>query len=102
MCDQVPGPTTVAWPSAGPAKSWRPEPGARAAGHGARGAVIAVADCQPLAADGIWRVTLAREPCGRLAGRGQNGPWRLLQLDDLTDEQLAVFEAAVARVPVAA
>ena len=79
-----------------------PEPGARAVGHGACGAVVAVAAWQPLAGDDIWRVTLAHEPCGRLVGRGQGGPWRLLRLDDLTDGQLAAFEAAAARAPVAA
>lgn len=73
-----------------------PEPGERAVGHGVCGAIVAVPDEQPLKVDGIWRVTLAGEPFGRLVGRrrGDGGAWRLLQLDDLTDAQLDAYEAA--------
>ncbi len=65
-----------------------PEPGERAMGHGVSGAVVAVPEQQPLAADNVWRVTLAGEPFGRLVGRVRDGAWQLLQLDDLTDAQL--------------
>lgn len=72
-----------------------PGPGERAAGHGIGGIVAGVPDRQPLAADGIWRVVLAGEAFGRLVGRGANGTWRLLSLDDLTDAQLDAFAAAL-------
>ena len=77
----------------------RPAIGDRATGYGARGTVIAVPDCQPLAADGIWRVTLAGEEFGRLVRRGgrehDGETWQLLQLDDVSDEQLDTYEASM-------
>jgi hypothetical protein len=72
-----------------------PEPGERAKGLGMSGAVVAVPERQPLAADNVWRVTLAGEPFGRLVGRARDGAWQLLQLDDLTDAQLDAFEVAI-------
>ncbi len=76
-----------------------PAIGDRATGYGARGTVIAVPDCQPLAADGIWRVTLAGEGFGRLVRRGgrehDGEAWQLLQLDDVSDEQLDTYEASM-------
>ena len=79
-----------------------PRSGARAAGHGVCGTIVAVPAWQPLAGDGIWRVTLAHEPFGRLVGRGQGGAWQLLQLDDLADEQIAALEAVAMDLPAAA
>lgn len=95
---------TAVDPGAGALAAWRqavaavlgprrPDPGERAVGYGVTGTVIAVADQQPLAADNVWRVTLAEEACGRLVGRGHGGAWRLLQLDDLTDAQLDAYDA---------
>ena len=72
-----------------------PEPGGLAVGHGVSGAVSVVPSPQPLAADGIWRVRLAGERFGRLVGRARNGAWRLLRLDELTDAQLDILEAAL-------
>ncbi len=69
-----------------------PEPGERAKGLGMSGAVVAVPDQQPLAADNVWRVTLAGEPFGRLVERARDGAWQLLQLDNLTDAQLDAYE----------
>jgi hypothetical protein len=77
----------------------RPEPGERAMGHGASGAVVAVPEQQPFAADNVWRVTLAGEPFGRLVERARDGAWQLLQLDDLTDAQLDAYEATVSDPP---
>ena len=79
-----------------------PRSGARAASHGVCGTIVAVPAWQPLADDGVWRVTLAQEPFGRLVGRGQGGAWRLLQLDDLTDEQIAALETIAMDLPAAA
>lgn len=78
-----------------------PDPGERAVGHGVTGAIVAVPEQQPLAADGIWRVALAGEPFGRLVRRGHDdgGAWQLLQLDDLTDAQLDAHEAAGLDLP---
>ena len=63
-------------------------------GHGVSGAIIAVPGQQPLAADNVWRITLAGELLGRLVGHGRDGAWQLLQLDDLTDAQMDAFEVA--------
>lgn len=73
----------------------RPEPGERASGHGLSGAIVAVADLQPLAADNIWCIGLAGEPFGRLVGGARGGAWRLLQLDELTDSQCGAYEAGM-------
>lgn len=77
----------------------RPDPGERAVGYGLVGTIVAVHPVQPLARDRVWRVTLAGEPCGRLVrseGRRRAGWWSLLQVDDLTDAQLELLDAALA------
>jgi hypothetical protein len=73
-----------------------PSPGERASGHGLEGVVATVLACQPLAEDDVWRVTLAGEPFGRLVSPAPDGSWHLLQLEELTDAQLDVLEAATA------
>lgn len=79
----------------------QPAIGDRAAGYGVSGRIAAVAECQPLAGDGIWRVSLVGEAFGRLIRQDeqayQNGEdgWVLLQVDDLSDVQLAAYEAAM-------
>ncbi len=79
----------------------QPALGERAAGYGVSGRLAVVPDRQPLAADGIWRVTLVGESVGRLVrldeqdyGSGVAG-WQLLQLDDITDAQMEAYEAAM-------
>ena len=76
-----------------------PAIGDLAAGHGVRGAVVAIPDKQPLAADGIWRVTLEGESFGRLVRHRPDAvcgaAWHLLQLDEMTDAQLDVFDVAM-------
>jgi hypothetical protein len=79
-----------------------PRSGTQATGYGVCGTIVSIATWQPLAGEGIWRVTLAHEPFGRLVGRGQGGTWRLLQLDDLADEQIAALEAVAMDLPAAA
>ena len=76
-----------------------PEPGERATGHGMSGAVVAVPEQQPLAADDIWRVVLAGELFGRLVRRAQDGAWQLLQLDELSNAQVDAFEVTVLDLP---
>ena len=81
-----------------PPRPVRPGVGEPASGHGVSGTIAAVPDVQPLARDGIWRVTLAGEAFGRLVrfdGRAPGDGWRLLQMDDVTDEQLDRYEAAM-------
>lgn len=82
---------------------FRPAAGNRAAGHGVGGAIAAVPEQQPLGRQGIWRITLEGEGCGRLVRcKGQehgSAVWRLLQLDDVTDEQLDAYEAATLDPP---
>lgn len=73
----------------------RPEPGERACGQGASGAIVAVAEQQPLAADGIWRISLAGEPFGRMVGPARDGAWLLLRVDDLTASQCDAYEASM-------
>ncbi len=75
-----------------------PDPGDRAAGYGMDGTIVTVHSVQPLSNDRIWRVTLAGEACGRLVRseqRRRSGWWSLLQIDDLTDAQLALLDAAL-------
>jgi hypothetical protein len=69
-------------------------PGDAAFGHGVHGIVATVAACQPLAADGIWRVALVDESFGRLVGASPEGDWYLLELGELTEAQLDALEAA--------
>ena len=79
----------------------RPAVGDLAAGHGARGAVVAIPDNQPLAADDIWRVTLEGETVGRLVRLRPDAvcgaAWHLLQIDEMTDAQLDAFDAAMSQ-----
>ena len=79
----------------------RPALGERGASYGVSGRIASVAETQPLAGDGVWRVTLAGESVGRLVRwDGQEcetaAPgWRLLQIDDLTESQLEAYETAM-------
>ena len=70
-----------------------------AVGHGMSGRIAAVPDLQPLERDGIWRVVLHGEVVVRVVrpARRQGSVWRwqLLQMDDMTDEQLDAYEAAL-------
>jgi len=83
----------------GDSGSLRPVAGDEAAGYGMRRRIAAVPDCQPLGHDGIWRVALHGEVvvrvvrCSALPGTGSH--WQLLQMDDMTDEQLDIYEAAL-------
>ena len=80
----------------------RPDPGERVAGHGVSGTIIGVPEPQPLGTAGIWRVSLAGEPFGRLVRRGRQdrlGVWQPLQLNDLTEVQLDAYEAAMLEQP---
>ena len=91
---------------AGTGPRLRPAVGELAAGHGVHGVIGAVAAVQPLATEGIWRVALGGEACGRLV-RGASGTcdghdaaaWRLLRIDDLSDEQLDAYERAMSDHP---
>ena len=67
-------------------------------GYGVSGTILGIPEQQPLANDEIWRVFLAGEARGRLVrmDRRRNGiTWRLLQLHDVSDAQLEVYEAAM-------
>lgn len=76
-----------------------PEPGSAASGHGVSGVIALLRSRQPLAAEGIWRVSLAGEPGGRLVRHRQGGGWQLLQVDDLTDAQLEAYESGMQNPP---
>ena len=77
----------------------RPAPGKRALGYGVSGliVVVVVPEFQPLAADAIWRVALAGGSVGYLVRRDEQdyasgaAGWLPLQLDDLTDAQIAII-----------
>lgn len=77
----------------------RPIAGDEAAGHGMSRGIAAVPGWQPLEHDGIWRVVLRGEVVVRVVRHAtrQGGGWRwqLLQMDDMTDEQLDAYEAAL-------
>ncbi len=79
----------------------RPGPvlGDLAAGHGVSRRIAAVPDWQPLERDGIWRVVLQGEVVVRVvrpATRQDSAlRWELLRMDDMTDEQLDAYEAAL-------
>ena len=77
-----------------------PVAGDMAAGHGMSRNIAAVPGWQPLERDGIWRVVLHGEVVVRVVRHAtrQGGGWRwqLLQMDDMTDEQLDAYEAALA------
>jgi hypothetical protein len=70
-----------------------------AVGHGMRGRIAAVPDLQPLERDGIWRVVLHGEVIVRVVRptmrQGSAWRWQLLQMDEMTDEQLDAYEAAL-------
>lgn len=75
-----------------------PAAGDQASGHGVRGTISAVPERQPLGGEGVWRISLGGEPFGRLVRRAQGGigvTWQLLQINDLSDEQLDAYEAAM-------
>lgn len=77
----------------------RPVAGDAAAGYGVAGEIAAVPDWQPLAHEGIWRVALHGEAVVRIV-RCSTQPdstphWALLQMDDMTDEQLDTYEEAL-------
>ena len=77
----------------------RPVAGDVAAGHGMSCGIAAVPGWQPLERDGIWRVVLHGEVVVRVVRdatrQGGGWQWRLLQMDDMTDEQLDAYEAAL-------
>jgi len=77
----------------------RPVVGDMAAGHGLSCRIAAVPGWQPLEGDGIWRVVLHGEVVVRVVRhatrQGSGWRWQLLQMDDMTDEQLDVYEAAL-------
>ena len=77
----------------------KPSVGDHAAGHGMSGRIAAVPDVQPLERDGIWRVVLHGEVVVRVVRhatrQGSTWCWQLLQMDDMTDEQLDAYEAAL-------
>ena len=73
----------------------QPAPGAPARGYGLNGRVAALRARQPLARDGIWRVSLDGECAGRLVRWSEEGFWQLLQVDDLTDAQMEAYDTAM-------
>jgi hypothetical protein len=79
----------------GPSRGFPPPVrGEPASGHGLAGTVADVPRHQPLADEGVWRVTLVGEAFGRLARRAPEGHWHLLELDELTEAQLDALDAA--------
>ena len=84
---EVRGPAVVA--------ARRPAPGERALGYSVSGLIVVVPEFQPLAADAIWRVVLVGGSVGHLVRRDEQdyasgtAGWLPLQLDDLTDAQIA-------------
>ena len=81
------------------ARSSRPVVDDEAVGHGMHGRIAAVPDMQPLKRDEIWRVVLHGEVVVRVVSparrQGSVWRWQLLQMDDMTDEQLDAYEAAL-------
>jgi len=77
----------------------KPFVGDMAAGHGMSCRIAAVPGWQPLERDGIWRVVLHGEVVVRVVRhatrQGSSWRWQLLQMDDMTDEQLDIYEAAL-------
>ncbi|MBV9749108.1 MAG: hypothetical protein JO157_09855 [Acetobacteraceae bacterium] len=62
------------------------------------GMIAVVPDHQPLGEGGIWRVTLAGEGFGRLVrsyDERDRRTWLLLQIDELSDEQLDAYDASM-------
>lgn len=70
-----------------------------AVGHGMSGRIAAVPDLQPLERNEIWRVILHGEVVIRVVRhatrQGRAWRWQLLQMDEMTDEQLDAYEAAL-------
>jgi len=77
----------------------RPVVGDEAAGHGMSRRIATVPDWQPLGHDEIWRVVLHGEVVVRVVRHsslpGIAAHWQLLQMDDMSDEQLDIYEAAL-------
>ena len=77
----------------------RPLMNDRACGHGVDNGIITVPSRQPLKHDGIWRVVLHGEAVVRVVRhskqQGSTLCWQLLQINDLTDEQLGLYEFAL-------
>ena len=80
----------------------RPAVGDEAAGYGVKGKIDAVPDLQPLGHDGIWRVTVCGETLIRVVRQsipqGDALSWKLLQMDDMSDEQLDLYEVALSNI----
>jgi len=80
-----------------------PAVGEQASGYGVSGTIAAVPELQPLGTEGIWRISLEGEHFGRLVRRESQDclgeAWQLLQLDDIADEQLDAYEAAMLDPP---
>jgi len=72
-----------------------PRLGERSGGHSVIGTLAVIAEQQPLLAENVWRVVLAGEAVGRLVSRARDGALQLLQLTELTDAQLDIYEAAM-------
>jgi len=72
-----------------------PRLGERPSGHSVIGTLASVAEQQPLSAENVWRVVLAGEAVGRLVRRARDGALQLLQLAELTDAELDIYEAAM-------
>ena len=72
-----------------------PRLGEKSSGHSVIGTLAAVAEQQPLSAENVWRVVLVGEAVGRLVSRARDGALHLLQLTELTDAQLDIYEAAI-------
>jgi len=77
----------------------RPVAGDEATGYGVSRSIAAVPDWQPLGHDEIWRVILHGEVVVRVVRHsslpGVAAHWQLLQIDDMTDEQLDIYDAAL-------
>ena len=80
----------------------RPVVDDEAVGHGMSGRIAAIPDLQPLEGDEIWRVVLHGEVVIRVVRhvtrQGSAWRWQLLQMDDMTDEQLDAYEAALSNL----
>jgi hypothetical protein len=63
--------------------------------------IAIVADLQPLASDDIWRVALEGEAVFRVVrfhAEMGGARWELLAMDDMTEEQLDAYEAALSGI----
>ena len=78
-----------------------PVAGEQASGHGVFRRIAAVPDLQPLASDDIWRVALEGETVIRVVRfhiEMGGVRWELLAMEDMTDEQLDTYEAAISGI----